>query len=136
MLDQRHSKTCISLILARVLCKKLKIYLNIYWNMFVNIRYHHHFMLDPVLSPLTELAGFRMVIVFTTPHHFVQLHASSFTSPFFFISFSTLFPRLFRSSSSSTTAHFKVQSVHYHIFIIFPQNMTVPPHATSISHPI
>ena len=53
--------------------------------------FHHHFMLDPVLSLLTELAGFRMVIVFTTPRHFVRSHASSFTSPFFFISFSTCF---------------------------------------------
>ena len=33
-------------------------------------------MLDPVLSPSTELAGFGMVIVFTTPRHFVRLHAS------------------------------------------------------------
>ena len=32
-----------------------------------------------------------MVIVFTTPRHFVRSHASSFTSPFFFISFSTCF---------------------------------------------
>ena len=50
---------------------------------------HHHQMLDPILSPSTELAGFRMVIVFITPHHVVRSHASSFISPFFFISFST-----------------------------------------------
>ena len=48
-------------------------------------------MLDPVFSPSTELAGFRMVIVFTIPRHFVRSHASSFPSPFFFISFSTCF---------------------------------------------
>ena len=48
-----------------------------------------HLMLDPVLS--TELAGSRMVIVFTTPRQLVRLQASSFTSPFFFISFSTCF---------------------------------------------
>ena len=36
-----------------------------------------------------------------------------------------LFPLLFRSSSSSTTTHFKFQSLHYHIFIFSPQNMTV-----------
>ena len=48
-------------------------------------------MLDPVFSPSTELAGFRMVIVFTIPRHFVRSHASSFPSPFFFISFSTYF---------------------------------------------
>ena len=36
-----------------------------------------------------------------------------------------LFPRLFRSSSSFTTVHFKFQSLHYHILIVFPQNMTV-----------
>ena len=48
-------------------------------------------MLDPVLSTSTELAGFRMVIVFTMPCHFIRLHASSFPSPFFFISFYTCF---------------------------------------------
>ena len=52
------------------------------------ISYH---MLDPVFSPSTELAGFRMVIVFTISRHFVRSHASSFPSPFFFISFSTCF---------------------------------------------
>ena len=55
-----------------------------------NDNYHHH-MLDPVLSTSTELAGLRIVIVFTTPRHFVRSHASSFTSSFFFISFSTCF---------------------------------------------
>ena len=94
-------------------------------------------MLDPVFSPSTELAGFRMVIVFTIPSHLVRSHASSFPSPFFFISFSTcVFPRMFRSSSSSTTTHFKFQSLHYHIFIFFPQNMTVPPYTACFSHPI
>ena len=48
-------------------------------------------MLDPVLSPSMELARFHMVIVFTKPRHFVRSHASSFTSPFFFIAFSTCF---------------------------------------------
>ena len=43
------------------------------------------------MSPSTELAGFRMVIVFTTPRHFVRSRASSFPSPFFFISFCTCF---------------------------------------------
>ena len=90
-------------------------------------------MLDPVLSPSTELAGFRMVIVFTTPRNFVRSHASSITSPFFFIFILYLvFPRLFRSSS--LFAHFKLQSFPYHILIFFSQNMTVPPHTTSFSH--
>ena len=44
-----------------------------------------------------------------------------------------LSPCLFRSSS--TTTHFKFQSLHYHIFIFFPQNMTVPPHTTCFSIP-
>ena len=44
-----------------------------------------------------------------------------------------LFPRLFRSSSSSTTTHFKFQSLHYHIFIFFPQNMTVPPYTACLA---
>ena len=48
-------------------------------------------MLDPVLFSLTKLARFCMIIVFTTPRHFVQSHASSFTSPFFFSNFSTYF---------------------------------------------
>ena len=52
-------------------------------------------MLDPVLSPLTKLAGFCVVIVFTTPRRFVRSHASSFTSPFFFSSFSTYFFHVF-----------------------------------------
>ena len=35
-----------------------------------------------------------------------------------------LFPRLFQPSSSSfTTAHFKFQSLRYHILIFFPQNI-------------
>ena len=55
------------------------------------LHHHHHHMLDRVLSPSTELAGFRMAIVFTTPRHFVRSHSSSFPSPFFFISFSTCF---------------------------------------------
>ena len=53
--------------------------------------HHHYHMLDPVLPPSTELAGFRIVIVFTTSRHFVRSHASSFTSQFFFISFFTCF---------------------------------------------
>ena len=36
----------------------------------------HHLILDPVLSPSTELTGFRMVIVFTTPRHFDLSHVS------------------------------------------------------------
>ena len=47
-----------------------------------------------------------------------------------------LFPRFFWSSSSSTTAHFNFQSLHYHIFIFFPQNMTVAPYITCFSDPI
>ena len=69
-----------------------------------------------------------MVIVFTKPRHFVRLHASSFTSPFFSSHSLLAFPRLFRSSSFSTTAHFKFQSFHDHIFIFFLQNMTIPLH--------
>ena len=35
---------------------------------FQKIEYHHHhLLLDPVLSQSTKLAGFRMVIVLTTP---------------------------------------------------------------------
>ena len=48
-------------------------------------------MLDLVFSPSTELAQFRIVIVFTILRHFVRSDASSFPSPFFFISFSTCF---------------------------------------------
>ena len=50
-----------------------------------------HHIVDPVLFPSTELAEFHIVIVFNMPRHFVQSHASSFTSPYFFISFSTCF---------------------------------------------
>ena len=79
------------------------------------LRYrNHHHMLDPVLFPLTELAGFYMVIVFTTPRHFVRSHASSFTSPFFFISFSTCFFHvcfsLFSSKHDRTTAYYLLES--------------------------
>ena len=34
------------------------------------------------------------------------------------------------SSFSFATAHFKFQSLHYHIFIFFPQNMSLPPYTT------
>ena len=51
----------------------------------------HHLILDPVLFPSTELTGFSMVIVFTTPRRFARSHAFSCTSPFFFTSFSTSF---------------------------------------------
>ena len=44
-----------------------------------------------------------------------------------------LVPRLF--PSSSTTTHFKFQSLHYHIFI-FSQNMTIPQYTACFSHPI
>ena len=43
------------------------------------------------IVPVNKLAGFCMVIVFATPRHFVRSHASFFTSPFLFISFSTCF---------------------------------------------
>ena len=45
--------------------------------------HHHYHMLDLALFPSTELAGFRMVIVFTTPRRFVRSHAFSFASPSF-----------------------------------------------------
>ena len=45
-----------------------------------------------------------------------------------------LFPCLFQSSS--TTTHFKFQSLHYHIFIFFLQNMIIPPYTVCFSHPI
>ena len=53
--------------------------------------FHHHLILDPVLSPPKGFAGFRVVIVFVTALHFVWSHASFFTWPFFFISFSMCF---------------------------------------------
>ena len=90
---------------------------------------HHHLILNPVLSPSTEMAGFCIVIVFAMPCHLVRIHASSFTSQFLFILY-LIFSGLFRSSSYSPTAHFKFQSLHYHIFNFFPQNMNVPPYTT------
>ena len=71
-------------------------------------------MLDPVLSPSTELARFHMDLVFTMPRHFVRSHASSFPSPFFFISFSTCF------SSFVSVSLFLYYRAHF-IFIFFPQ---------------
>ena len=56
-------------------------------------------LLDRLLSPPTELDGFRMVIIFTTLRHFVRLHASSHQS--IFLHSLLAFPRLFRSSSST-----------------------------------
>ena len=57
-------------------------------------------------------------------------------SIFFHLILYLLFPSLFWSFSSSITVHFKFQSLHYHIFIFFPQNMIVPLHTTCFSHPI
>ena len=78
--------------------KKITVFLieisfcEVWYMLHVSFRNHHyHHMLDPVLSTLTELAGFRMVIDITMPRQFVRSHASSFTSPFFFISFSACF---------------------------------------------
>ena len=51
-------------------------------------QHHHQHMLDPILSPSTELAGFRMVIVFLAISFD---HVHPFPSPLFFISFSTCF---------------------------------------------
>ena len=88
-------------------------------------------MLEQVSSPSTELAGFRTVIVFTTPRHFVRSHASSFTSPFFFISFSTCFFHVcFGLPLSQLPLTSKPSLSHFHFF---PQNMTVPPHTTCFS---
>ena len=53
----------------------------------------------------------------------------SHQSIFLYFILHLLFPRFFQSSS--TTTHFKFQSLHYHIFIFFPQNMTVPPLTSS-----
>ena len=57
----------------------------------VKLSSHHHLIFNSLFFSLTELSGFRMVIVFTTPRHFVQSHASCFTSQFFFSSSSTCF---------------------------------------------
>ena len=105
--------------------------------------YHHHHMLDPVLSPSTELAGFRMVIVRAVFVWSLSLPTLPFCaitcilfsqSIFLHLILYFFFPRLFRSSS--TTTHFKFQSLHYHIFIFFPQNITLPLYTASFSHPI
>ena len=79
-----------------------------------------------MLSPSTELTGFRMVIVVTTPRHFVRSSTSSFTTSFICCLF----------WSSSTTVHFKFQAFTITFFIFFLQNMTVPLHATCFRHPI
>ena len=44
-----------------------------------------------------------------------------------------LFLRLLWSSSFSTTTHIKFQSLHYHIFIFFPQYVTVSLHTSCFS---
>ena len=107
-------------------------------------RFHLHFMLDPVLSPSTELAGFRMVVCLHHASPFCLITCILFLQSIFFISFSTCFfhvcfglplPLLPLTSKFKALYHFKVQSL-YHIFIFFPQNITVPSHTTSFSHPI
>jgi len=73
---------------------------------------HHRFSFDPVSSPSTELAGFRMVMDFTTSRHLSRLHTSSFTSTFLFISFSACFFFTFVSFvSSSVTQQFEAFNV-------------------------
>ena len=77
-------------------------------------------MLDLVLSPSTELTGFRLVIVFTTPRHFVRSYASSspvhFSSSHSLLSFSTfvlvfLYYRSLQVSKPSLS-HFYLSSEH------------------------
>ena len=88
-------------------------------------RANHHLNLDPVLSPSTGLAGFRIVIVVTTPRHFLRSHASSFTSLFFIIHsllvFSTfvlvfLYDRVPPFFTTTTTHQMKAEMVS--IFLI------------------
>ena len=84
---------------------------------FTFISYH---ILDLVFSPSTELAGFCMVICLYYSSPFRSITCILFPqSIFLHLILYLLFPRLFRSSSSSTTTHFKFQSLHYHIFISF-----------------
>ena len=79
-------------------CFKRNILVRVEWKIKISqfkevvlISSSSYHMLNAVFSPSTELARFRLVIVFTIPRHFVRSHASSFSSPFFFISFSTCF---------------------------------------------
>ena len=88
--------------------------------------HHHHHMLDPILPRRRSFRDFvwslsllRIAILFDQCILFHQ-------SIFLHLILHVLFPRLFRSSS--TTTYFKFQSLHYHIFVFFPQNMTVPPY--------
>ena len=77
--------------------------------------------LDPVLSLSMELAGFRMVIVFTTPCHFVRSHASLFTSPFFFIWFCTcFFHACFGRSLLRLTSNFKTFTITFSLSFLKP----------------
>ena len=63
----------------------------IIFSLYQKVKHFCHLILDPVLTWSMVLAGFCMVIVFAMPCHFARSHASSLTSPFFFISFSTCF---------------------------------------------
>ena len=117
----------LSFVIHNFVCKQLSsTLLNSY-----RFQRHTHHMLDPVLSQSTKLARFRMVIVFTTPCHVVRSNASFFTSHFSSPILYLLFPCLFRSSS--TTTHFNFKAFLYHIFIFFPQNMTVPPYILALA---
>ena len=109
---------------------------------------HHHLVLDSVSSPRRSWPAFvwslslpRLAILFHNTHPLSPVH---FSSSHFLLAFST-FVSVFLFLYS-TTAYFKFQSLHYHVFIFFPylttnhrtlpQNMTVPPHTTCFSHPI
>ena len=98
--------------------------------------YHYHHMLDPVLSPSTELAGFRMVIVFTAPRHFVRSHISSspvyFSSSHSLIAFST-FVLVFLFLYYRSLQILNRSLSHSHLLT---QNMTLPLHTTCFNHPI
>jgi len=52
---------------------------------------HNRFNFDPATSRLTELAGFRKIMDFTTFRHLFRSHASFITSPFLCVSFCTCF---------------------------------------------
>jgi len=65
---------------------------NVHCHVTMNLLYHHYrFSFDPVSSPSTELAGFRMVIDFTTSLDCTQCTHLPLLVHFLLISFFTCF---------------------------------------------
>ena len=105
-----------------------------YLNQATCLYYHHHLLLDPILFLSAELAKFVrssclpwLAILLHHMHPLSPQHFSLFYSVVAFSTFVLVFLYYHALQIS------KLSTLHYHIFIFFPQ---IPPLTTFFSHPI